>query len=357
MNKILFLCVVMTVAITGCSSISKNVERESKVDYRSAQNRPSLEVPPDLGTVARQGDLTVPSAAPHRNQASQSTVSDILPTTDNARIERAGQQTWLIVSGDAAQLWPKVRSFFEQQGLPLVIENPQTGVMETDWVQNNANVGTGLQRLLRKHLGSLYSTGTRDKYRIRMERGSEPATTEIFLSHRGMVETAKEVQTSDTLATIWEPRPADQQLEAEMLRLLMVHIGFDEDQAQELIANAGQSARAEFAQSKSVLLINDHISIAWQRVGLALDRVGFTVEDRDKSNSIYYVRYVEPNTGKRKGFVKRLFSRGNKEPDDYQIKLRETGPVTLVTIQNKDGSDNTGKVRDQVLALLYEQLQ
>lgn len=360
MNKIILIAVAF--AITGCSAIENNVKRESKVDYKSAQNRPSLEIPPDLGTVTRRGDLVVPSA---RNTARSQTVRTsplatadiVLPATDNARIERAGQQTWLIVSGDAAQLWPKVRGFFEDQGLNLVIENPKTGVMETDWLQNNADVGTGLQRLLRKHLGSLYSTGTRDKYRVRMERGNEPNTTEIFLSHRGMVETAKEVQTTDDLVTVWEPRPADQQLEAEMLRLLMVHIGFDEGEAQSLIANASQSARAELVQNKSVLQVNDHISKGWQRVGLALDRVGFTVENRDKANSTYVVRYVEPNTGKKKSFVKRLFKRGSKEPEEYRIKLHETGPITLVTIQNKDGSDNTGTTRDQLLALLFEQLQ
>ena len=38
---------------------------------------------------------------------------------------------------------------------------------------------------------------------------------------------------------------------------------------------------------------------AWRRVG-ALDRVGFTVEDRDPLRRVYYVRYVDPEVDVKK---------------------------------------------------------
>ena len=101
--------------------------------------------------------------------------------------------------------------------------------METDWAENRAMIPSGpIRNLLGKIIDSAYSTGERDKFRTRLERGSAPGTTEIYISHRGMVE----VYTSkDESSTVWQPRPPDPELEAEFLGRLMLRFGVDDARA------------------------------------------------------------------------------------------------------------------------------
>ena len=63
-------------------------------------------------------------------------------------------------------------------------------------------------------------------------------------------------------------------------------------------------------EGNGVLTLDEPFDRAWRRVGLALDRVGFTVEDRDRAKGLYYVRYVDPKTDGKKsdGLVRTFFS-------------------------------------------------
>jgi len=131
-----------------------------------------------------------------------------LPSQENARLERSGSQRWLVVKGEADAVWNVVKEFWQEMGFLVSVEVPESGVMETDWAENRANIPQDIIRsILSKVLDSLYSTGTRDKFRTRLEKGSEPGTTEIYISHRGMNELYINETKSDTR---WQPRPAQQ---------------------------------------------------------------------------------------------------------------------------------------------------
>jgi outer membrane protein assembly factor BamC len=257
-----------------------------------------------------------------------------------------------------------VREFVLDRGLIIDQENPQTGVLETDWAENRAKVGTGLQKILAKSLGTLYSTGLRDKYRIRLERGKEPGTTEIYLSHRGMVETIIGNDSSGIGETRWQPRPSDPDLEAEMLRLLMASLGVKEEKAASMIASTAETPAPERAklnrQENGVYLsLQEDFERAWRRVGLVLDRTSFTVEDRDRSQGVYYVRYIDPDAArKKKGWFRRLFSKKEAEPtNDYQIVLKGNETATRVDVLTREGAPEQSKTSERILTLLYEQLK
>ncbi len=219
----------------------------------------------------------------------------MLPAGENVRIERSGTQRWIVARGDPAQLWVTVKDFWQENGFVIAQENPTAGTMETDWAEDRAKIPQdGVRSILGKFMDGMYSTPERDKFRTRLELGSDPGTTDIFISHRGMyeifVEEGKE-------RTVWQPRPADPNLEAEMLRRLMVKLGVQETKAKTEVAAAPQEERAKLvrgADGISQLELDDDVDRAWRRVGLALDRVGFTVEDRDRSQGVYFVRYVDP---------------------------------------------------------------
>jgi outer membrane protein assembly factor BamC len=364
----LLLCLLAAMAVGACQTISD----KRKIDYKSTRVLPPLDIPPDLAAPegirgpgpGATGPATYSSFVSGEALKKSEVGSDVLPEYDGIRIERDGQARWLVVKLPAEQLWPRLREFILERGLIVDKENPQSGILETDWAENRANVGTGIQRILHKSLGTLYSTGTRDKYRFRLERGSAPGTTEIYLSHRGMVETIVANQTSDIGETRWEPRPSEPGLEAEMLRLLMASLGVKEEKAKTMVASLGTDTPPERArlvrQGEGVSLsLSEDFERAWRRVGLALDRTSFTVEDRDRSKGIYFVRYIDPDiVQKKKGFFARMFSGKEKQPtNDYQIVLKGNDTSTRVDVLTKEGAPEKSKTGERILTLLHDQLK
>ena len=370
------LVFVPSLAILGCSTLG--IESK-KIEYKSANKAPTLEIPPDLVTTTRNDRFAVPDTegtgkakfSDYANERNPETLAlrnnEVLPNIDKTRIERSGGQRWLVVSGTAEKVWETVKTFWQENGLLLKLELPDAGVMETDWAENRAKLPQDfIRNTLGKLLDSLYSTGERDKFRTRLEPGTEPGTIEIYISHRGMVE--KIVGKTEDLQTRWEPRPADPELEAEMLRRLMVRFGTEEKRATTALAanQAKTQERAKLAKASdgsSALEIQDPFDRAWRRIGLALDRVGFTVEDRDRSKGIYFVRYVDPEADNKKdeGWLTKLNIFSSQEKTtvgklQYRIQVLDTTP-TLVKILVADGTVDQSDTAKKILSLLYEQLR
>ena len=364
---------LLAIALAGCSILPDS----RKIEYKSASKAPTLEVPPDLSQVTKDDRFVVPDASgkgsatfsaysAERTPLAQAQNATVLPTVDKVRVERSGNQRWLVVAAPPDKLWDNVKDFWQETGFVINLERPDAGVMETDWAENRAKIGDDIIRnTIGKLLDSLYSTGERDKFRTRFEPGSEPGTTDIFISHRGM----EEVYTSSAKdETRWQPRPPDPELEAEMLRRLMVRMGSDEKRAEAAIATAKAEPRAKLAKSvdgAGTLEVYERFDRAWRRVGLALDRVGFTVEDRDRSRGLYFVRYVDPEVDNRKkddGWVSKLAFWKSTEPPasskvQYRIYVSDAGAQSIVQVLSSEGGTDKSDTAKKILSLLLQQLQ
>lgn len=363
-------------------------KKEAK--YKSSKSLPPLEVPPDLSSSTISDTYPVPTAqgggsATYSEYASggstrtASLSNTILPQLDSARIERSGDKRWLVVSATPAQVWPRIREFWIEQGFLINQEDPSIGIMETDWAEQRAEFKAGfIKNILNKLNEALYGAATRDKFRTRLERGAEPGTTEIFVSHRGAeeVSTGKVTRAQDDTASrdesrVWQPRPADPELEAEMLNRMLVSFGIEEQRAAGMLARSRDKRdRAKMVRDQDgikALSLDENFSRAWRRTGLALDRVGFTVEDRDRSRGLYFVRYVDPDadiSGKKKGFFSKLKFWGSDDKPDrdnaYLISLiggKDGDESTQVVILNKRGEPESSDTADRILGLLHEQLK
>ncbi len=364
---------LLAVAMAGCSIIPDS----KKIEYKSAGKVPSLEVPPDLSQIAKDDRFLVPDAAgkgsatfsaysADRSQANASQNSAVLPAVDKVRVERAGSQRWLVVDLPADKLWDTVKDFWQETGFIVKLERPEAGVMETDWAENRAKIGDDfLRNTLGKLLDSLYSTGERDKFRTRLEPGANPGSTEIFISHRAMEEVYTSSAKDDTR---WQPRAADPELEAEMLRRLMVRLGTEEKRAEATLAATKPEPRAKLAKANDgsgTLEVLERFDRAWRRVGLALDRVGFTVEDRDRAKGLYYVRYVDPeadNSKKDAGILSKLNFWSSKDPvasskTQYRILLNAQGGQTQVQVLTAEGGVDKSDTARRILGLLHQELQ
>ncbi|MDR3324095.1 MAG: outer membrane protein assembly factor BamC [Zoogloeaceae bacterium] len=371
---VLGLLALSPVLFGGCAG--SLIPETKKIDYKSSGKAPTLEVPPDLTQISRDDRFVVPDT----NVRGSATYSEynaerapgaavqnsvVLPEVENIRVERSGNQRWLVVNAPAEKLWDSVKDFWQELGFIVSLEAQEAGIMETDWAENRAKIPDDIIRnTIGKLLDSLYSTGERDKFRTRFEPGVTPGTTDIFISNRRMEEVYTSSAKDDTR---WQPTASDPELEAEMLRRLMVRLGTDERRAEAALASAHVEERAKLIKSadgSGVLEIQEHFDRAWRRLGLALDRVGFTVEDRDRSQGLYFVRYVDPETdGQKKdgGWLSKLMI-WKRDPKltpqtQYRIYVRETAGNTQVQVLSPEGGVERSETARKILALLFEQLK
>ncbi len=380
------IVVALGALAAGCStSGTKSIEYKSSTARSSSQ---PLEVPPELSAPSVDDRFAIPDPKAQTTFSTYSreragggagpaAASGVLPAVDGARVERFGDQRWLVVKTPPEKVWPVVRDFWTEQGFAIQRESPEVGIMETDWAEDRAKIPQDiLRRTLGRVIDQLWSTSERDKFRTRLEKGSEPGTTEIYVSHRGM----EEVYTSQQQdRAVWQPRPANRELEAEMLSRILVKFGYDD---KKVVAAAGLNPQAKASASASAavaaaknavlenngagpLVVNDGFDRAWRRVGLALDRVGFTVEDRDRSKGLFFVRYIDPDVdlkaGEKQGFLDKLaFWKATPKTaqPQFRIHVADAGAnMSQVEVQSTAGATEKSNTGKKILSLLFDQLK
>lgn len=370
------LPLLLSLGLAGCSSINEKLQG-GKIDYKSSGAKTvSLEVPPDLTQLSKDsryqpvGGAISASALQGavRPGTAAAAAAPVAPgKVGEVTLERAGTQRWLATAQTPEQLWPQLQAFWEERGFLLELEQRETGLMETNWVENRAKIPQDFIRsTIGKVFDNVYDSGERDRFRTRLERGAD-GRTEIYISHRGMIE----VYTSERKeSTIWQPRPVDPELEAVMLSRLMLKLGGQQEQAaavEEAAASTTPAPTAARARLLGVggagLQVDDGFDRAWRRVGLALDRNGFTVEDRDRSQGQYFVRYVDPAAANKPepGFIAKLFGADSKAaagtPARYRIALRSEAESTVVTVLDSQGAPEKGDAAQRILELLVTELR
>ena len=352
--------------LAGCSSLSEMLQGE-KIDYKSSgKTGPSLDIPPDLTQLSKDTRYVVPGASVTASGYQVGQVAPSVPTAatsiGDVRIERSGNQRWLVVNRPADKLWGPVRDFWLENGFLLSLDQENLGIMETDFAENRAKLPQDfIRQSIGKVLEGLYSTGERDKFRTRLERNATGGT-EIYVSHRGMVEVLTgAVGNSKGDSTVWQNRPSDPELEAEFLRRLMVKIGVSQEQSKVLIASgiSKTTSRVVSVNGVPAVQIDEGFDRAWRRVGLALDRTGFTVEDRDRTKGTYFVRYVDPTTDKKEpGFLSKIFSPTAATPPlKYRVLVKSQGEATTVSVLNDQGAVDTTANAQRIVQVLADDLK
>ena len=374
---------VLVSSLSACSALDSFAGGD-KVDYRAAKAKTTpLEVPPDLTQLAvdpryspQAGVISAAAlqgAAPAGTAASAPVNNAIAPSAvGSVKLERQGNTRYLSTNLTPDQLWPQLQTFWKERGLSLAIDQADIGIMETDWAENRAKLPNDIIRnTLGKVFDSLYSTGERDKYRTRVER--TPTGTDIYISHRGLEEVYLDQRQQDSL--VWRPRASDPLLEGEMLSRLMIKLGAQDEAAKAALAQTASAsspvpsatstlpprARVLDGRPAATLQLDEGFDRAWRRVGLALDRSGFTVEDRDRAQGLYFVRYVDPaQAGKEEpGFFSKLFGGGDKltGPVRYRVSVKGEGDVSTASVLDSKGAPENGDAGKRIVKLLVEDLK
>lgn len=376
MRFILFGIIAMMLAsLASCSTAGT----DSRPDYGGkAKQVPNLEVPPDLTVPSSDERFKVPmgeggAVATYSDYSSKgSTVPDraakaVLPDVPGVRLERNGAQRWLTVKEPAEKVWAVTRAFLLDLGLTIKSEDQAAGVIETDWAENRAKIP---QNSIRKAIGmmfdKMYSTGERDQYLVRLERGRDGAGTEVHITHRGMVE----VFSADMTVSKWQQRPGEPELEAVMLQRLMVRFGASEAQAASAAAETGAIVAASAAPATGVMepagtaslrevpdggviiVMNDAFDRSWRKVGLAIEGAGLAVEDKNRETGTYFLRPVKVERNWQDALK---FWEGDIDTENhYRVNVKDGGTACEVTVTNQDGVSNT--VSRQMVEAIYKHI-
>jgi len=374
----LTLVIAIASVLSACDTFSSVDDTFSgrKVDYKKqSRDVEPLEIPPDLTTTTRDEMMVVPDINTGEGSATfkdyskerQSNVvamDRVLPKQENIELIREGDDVrHLVITGTKEQTWEKMREFWLNSGMLIKRENPSTGILETEWAENRADIPQDFVRSALSYvLESFYSAGTRDKYRVRIEESVEPGKVDLFLTHYGMEEV---IEDETTGRTIWKPRPRDPELEAEMLGRMMVYMGVEDQKAKALLARSGvkkvdKAIISRNAQGNSRLVVKETFPRAWRRTGVALDRINFVVEDRNRDDGVYFVQYVDPLAEEQGGMFSGLKFWQDKPAVDkskYRIKLFARGDDTVIIVLDANGQPDSSKTSYRILNLLQEQLK
>jgi outer membrane protein assembly factor BamC len=354
-----------TVAAVAILLSACGVLEENKINYKGAAKPTTLEVPPDLTQLRKDSRYALESTSATASgfQGAAAKVTDAGTAANvmgDVKMVREGQQRWLVVSRPADKVWDPIIEFWKNNGFSLVTEAKDVGIIETDWAENRAKLPQDfIRKTLGKVLDSFYSTGERDKFRTRIERNAQGGV-DVYITHRGMIENYSNAQKT---STIWQPRASDPELEIEFLRRLMVKLGASPETVKAAIAAESKvtGTQVSVIDGQPTIALNDSLDRSWRRTGVALDRSGFTVEDRDRTKGVYFVRYVAPGTaGQEPGFFERMFSSKKEVPalSRYRITLAGKGESqSLIQVMDANGKPEEAANADRILKLIANELR
>ncbi len=375
---------LLALALAACSTTMDDVLPDKAVEYkRERQAERNLEIPPDLTSDRINDRMSVPDNLGGVSTSYSEFLTDrqlrgadegarqvapggVLPQIRDIEVRRDGDARWLVVDAPVDDVWQRVVDFWQENGILMEEQDPTVGIMRTSWLENRAEISRDfITDNIRKVFDGLYDAGNRDQYRVRFERTGD-GRTEIYLTHFGMTEQVVPATGGGVENTIWVPRERDPGLEVEMLRRLMVYLGAADERARTQLAARGQreQTRSQLLNTRSgtQLLIDDSFSRSWRLIGLALDRVGFAVEDRDRSAGIYYVRYNDPSKedADKSWLSKLAFWSEDKDIDKvnrYQVKVGTKQNQTVVVVANDKGELDNSPTAVRILTLLQEQIR
>ncbi|MDH5633264.1 MAG: outer membrane protein assembly factor BamC [Gammaproteobacteria bacterium] len=345
--------VIVTALVAACSTTSEP-------DYHGAETLRPLEVPPDLSAVSAEGGYDLPSSASAAVEAEKTgraepmvgNTGSVLPESGIARVVRAGSHRWAVIKRNPESIWVAMRSFVGGVGLSIARENPVTGVMETDWAESRPLVQgkTGF-------FGSLFgggASGIRDRFRLRIERGSK-GETELFITHLAMEEVTVGGGGPDVVETRWQNRASDPEREAEMLYLFIRFLEVGTlDKSKPEVKETVVVEKSKLGRDKDgypTIKVSGPLDSAWRKLGIALDRAGLLVQDRNPDKYVYFVQTTETETSG-------IFSRTTKTVAAYyQVQLVMSGNDGYVVLRDAEGERVNTQEGETLLRRVDQQLK
>jgi len=356
------LLVVLIIVSQACSNQAQRVYQESSFGV-------ALEVPPDLTKPSRQDELSFLDSrqgngnndtVSGRAQINSLEASSVVPEFEHIKLAKDGAQRWLVLQGEPRKIWPWIREFWIKNDFELSLEQPIIGLIETDWKQQRNNLPMKNNKVAgqEKAESTVYAVPTREKYRVRLDRGEQEGTTEVYLTHRGVELLA------DGKLIVWKLRPSDVELEADMLNRLAVFLAGERKKLDGPLAATNRhlnvASLIKDESGRPMLKVDIEFSRVWRRVGLILDRMNYVIESSERSIGVYHLIFKDvlqdESVKEKPGWFSSWFS-GSSESSNLQVVLRDEGASTHITVRNPDGKYSSEEKATSLLKEMINQIQ
>lgn len=351
--KNIILPLLCLVILAACDYLPKldEVIPDRRTEYKKSETLPDLEVPPDLTVAADTDPLAIPKE--------ESTTLSEFERQKNRRqggVPTAGALSgdqWLSVQGGTAEIWPELKEFWTAKGYMLDLDDPELGVLETDWLESGQD---GITR-------------SRTKFRIFAEAGSAAGSTVLFVSSQRQEKLAAENEKSD-----WVDMASNGEFEKQIIGELNLHFYGSKPPAgtsslaavpdsaasgaRSTATAAAKKSRAEMLsldENKVYLSLSEDFGRAWSLTENAILDAGLFIENKDREKGLYYVLYTSESREKKKGLLSRLKFWGGEEEKAYQISLTGVGDKTELVVLNEKGEWAEQEEASIILSLLREQ--
>lgn len=340
MLRVVFISLLITLAACSSGPKWKGVYSADSKEQKSYK----LDVPPDLSSPSVTDSLVLSNIAGGSTYSAftnnQYTGDKITPAAPiGVKVIRDGATQWLEINSTAEKLWPQLKAFFSKVGFNIKRENKEIGIIETNFLENRLELPTNW---FSKLLSRISSTGVRDKYRARLEKTNDPKVTRVFITHQGLKEHAAEELNSIKLW--WESRPSDPELEAEMYQRFLIFRDVSRSEAIKLVSSIAAKERTKIIEKDEVqmLQVGEGFARTWRRVGIALDRIGLLIDDRNRSDGVFYLRITEDFRKKSEeddSWLANLFSsKKAKLKERYLLSVSDEKDTTIISITEATGA-------------------
>lgn len=358
MLKTCLVSIFIVLMLVGCSKLVPKLDEvlpDRRTEYKKSKTLPDLEVPPDLTTDAIQDRMAIPKAgetasfSTFQERAAERKRDQELQRSESSAIKLLENETVLAAQGVTVQIWPQLRSFFQNLGYSLELDDEELGVIETAWNENQEEL-------------------VRDKFKVFAEPGQEPGTTLLYISHRG----EELVPQGDKL--VWQARARDAELERRVVERIETTLNGgsspDAPQPRRTAERAPAAAAPVAAASadgpqhselisagggKVYLALAEQFNDAWGSVSRALVRTGANVEQEDRNRGLFIVRTGSGPAKKKQGVFSKLKFWGD-DAEQLQLSLTGVGDKTEIVALNRDGQWETSESAVQFLTRLNQEL-
>ncbi len=359
-KRLVWLLLVIT--LSACSTSSE----KGKYRVNREADRP-LEVPPELTRPEGSDTLAVPVVTTGQSVSSRSARAggvkrdpSLLPATPGGKLVQQDGLRWLEIDASPEVIWREIQGFFRSQGFEIKYKDPTLGIVQTSWLKDEVYKSSSwLAGLLNK----LYSSSLMDSYRARLERTDDPDKTRLYITHQGLEEVAiNEDLPTEVVETRWQPRASDPELEAEMMLRFLVFRGMNEDEAKKatVVKKATKQTVLQDVEGGQVLVVPENFARTWRRIGLAIDRMGLLVEDRNRAEGLYYIKLSEDFLKRREeeeGLMSKLFGGKENKQTRFIIKVEERGEQCRVSLHGADGKLSNTPTAQMLMKQLYTQMR
>nr|WP_324258194.1 outer membrane protein assembly factor BamC [Cellvibrio fontiphilus] len=336
----LLLVASLGISLSGCGMFfgDEGVFRNRESDYLKADNIPPLvlpagkhseamgelyPIPPitatDFGYDPDSIDTEVPRPMPLSANLEQ----------ENVKIQRVGGESWILLNAAPGEVWPRIRNFLNVNNLPVSRADISRGIIETSWLQFKTDLATY------------------DRYRLQIDQGVQPETTEIHIVHMSVPASEKPAADMN-----WPRKSINAEREKWMLDELAATLASETAEGgTSLLAQAiGGSVKANLTmlRGEPAMQIKLDRTRAFATLAYAAKKDGFTTFEADADAALYYVHYKDPEDAK-PGFFKRLFRIGlNPKPPTTPYSLAQI-KANMLTGDEFEAAPRSERKKEKVL--------